>query len=330
MNTSNGYFSDLVEAIGSGWNRFWFTPADPLPCGVLRIVVGLLAIAHLVSLSHDLDRWYSKDALLSPAAVTRLLAESGQTQDFHYSYLGKFAAGDIAYVHWAAIAAAAAFTLGLITPVSGVLTAVALLAYIHRVPQVTGHLEPVLVFLVLYLVIGHGGARLSLDRLLFGRKPQPGVSSSVTPWEGLAANIGLRLIQVHVAMFFLMMALTKLYGDAWWDGNAIWYLLAQTQSRPINLSSLRGWGRSGALLINSWTLAVVYYELAFPILIWNRLARPLLLVLGLAIWTSLILATGHLLFGLAMLTATAAFLPASLFQSLFSPRAARISPARLV
>lgn len=328
MTTSNGYVSDLIEAIGNGWNRFWFTPADPLPTSVLRIAVGLLAIAHLVSLTNDLDRWYGPDALLTPAAVTNLLSESGETKNFHYTYLGRYTAAEMTYLHWAAIGVAGAFTLGLLTPISGALTAAALLAYIHRVPQVTGHLEPVLVFLVIYLVIGHCGARLSLDRLLFRKKPQPGAPRSASPLEGLAANIGLRLIQVHLVMFYVMMALTKLYGDAWWDGTAIWFLLAQSDSRPVNLSWLRGWGRSGLLLVNFWTLAIVYYELAFPILIWNRFARPLLLVLGLIVWTSLIVATGHLLFGLAMLIASAAFLPPEFFLRLVPKTAPAPLPAQ--
>jgi hypothetical protein len=167
---------------------------------------------------------------------------------------------------------------------------------------------------VLYLTISPSGAALSLDSLLFRRRKSDTAGGSVavgpSPQIGMAANIGLRLIQVHLAMFYVMMALTKLYGDAWWQGDAMWYLVAQTHSRPIDLSALRSWGRGGALLINFWTHAVLYYELAFPILVWNRLARPLVLLLGVAIWMSLIVATGHLLFGLAMLVASAAFLPA--------------------
>ena len=315
--TSDGYFSDVTAAVGRGWNRFWFTPADPLQAALLRIAVGLLAIVHLVSLSQDLGRWYSREALLSPDAVKKLLAEGGETANYHYSYLGNFTDADIRYVHWAAIAAAAAFTLGLVTPISGALTAAALLAYVHRVPQVAGHLEPVLVFLVLYLVVANSGARLSLDRRLFGRRQQPG---GELPSTSIAANVGLRLIQVHLAMFYAMMALTKLYGDAWWDGNAIWYLVARTHSRPVDFSWLRGWGRSGALLINFWTHAIVYYELAFAVLIWNRWTRPLMLALGLIVWASLVVATGYLLFGLAMLLASAAFLPREFFAPVRQPQ----------
>ncbi len=308
--SSDGYFSELAESFGGAWNRFWFTPADPVRCAVLRIAVGLLAIAHLASMGGDVERWYAKDGLLPPEAVTRLFAITEEDASFRYSYLRGFGSRDVHLVHWAAIAAAAAFTLGLVTPLSGALTAAALLAYVHRLPQVMGHLEPVLVFLVLYLTISPSGWRLSLDRLLFRRKkPDAAIGGGSSPLVGAAANVGLRLIQVHVAMFYGMMALSKLYGDAWWMGDAVWYLVAQSHSRPVDLSLLRGWGRSGALLINFWTHGVLYYELAFPILIWNRLARPLVLLLGVVVWLSLIVATGHLLFGLAMLVASAAFLP---------------------
>ena len=69
---STNYVSDAVEALGRGWNRFWFTPADPLPGCVLRIGVGLLAIAHFASLGIDLERWYGKNGLLEMRYVSGL------------------------------------------------------------------------------------------------------------------------------------------------------------------------------------------------------------------------------------------------------------------
>ena len=106
-----------------------------------------------------------------------------------------------------------------------------------------------------------------------------------------------------------MMGLTKLWGDAWWNGDAIWFLLAQTLSRPVDLSALHGW----QYLVNFWTHAIVYFELAFPILIWNRHARPLLLGLGVLLWGSLLLATSLLLFSLTLIVASLAFVPAASF-----------------
>jgi hypothetical protein len=124
-----------------------------------------------------------------------------------------------------------------------------------------------------------------------------------------------------------MMGLTKLYGDAWWDGNAIWLLMAQTQSRPLNLTALRNAGQFGEYLINFWTQGVLYFELAFPVLIWNRPARPLLVALGILAWGSLVLVTGQLLFGLAMIVASTAFLPAEFFERLVGWRLPEPVPA---
>ena len=58
---------------------------------------------------------------------------------------------------------------------------------------------------------------------------------------------------------------------------------------------------------NAWTHLIVGFEIAFPILIWNRFARPILLILGVLVWLSIAIAAGHLLFALTMITASLAF-----------------------
>ena len=115
------YFTELTEAFGRGWNRFWFTPADPLPCCILRMATGAIAAAHLLSLSPDLARWYARDGLLPPSSVSELLTllSGGEATHYHYSYLDVFPAGtELWIVHAAAIAAALAFMLGLFTRLS--------------------------------------------------------------------------------------------------------------------------------------------------------------------------------------------------------------------
>src|SRR5688572_10361655 len=301
----------IAEEFGARWNRFWFTPADPLPACVLRIVVGLVALTHFIDCGLSLNVWYAPDGVLPPAAVARLLELTGDGEaNYHYSYLARITnQGALWALHALAIVAALAFALGLFTRVSGVLTLIATLAYVHRVPQVAGHLEPVLSFLIAYLCIAPSGAWLSLDRRLFSaakkRSPMAILTGPGNP--SVTANIGLRLIQIHLAMFYAMMGLTKLYGDAWWTGDAVWLLIAQTESRPLNLTGLRRLGAIGEYLLNFWSHSIVYFELAFPILIWTRLARRILLALSILIWLSIILLTGQLLFGLTMIAAGLAF-----------------------
>jgi hypothetical protein len=308
LNVRASSWSDLAENFGAAWNRFWFTPADPLSCAVLRIAVGLLAALHFLDLAGGLSWWYASDGLLPPETVRSVLELASETgASYRTTYLNGFAAGwELWVLHVLAIVAALAFAAGLVTRISGVITLVALLSYVHRSPLVAGHVEPVLSFLLAYLILAPSGARLSIDRWLANRKPE---RLAKLDQPSIAANIGLRLIQVHLAMFYVMMGLTKLYGDAWWDGNAVWILLAQTESRPLDLTGLRRLGQPGYYLLNLWTHTLVYFELAFGVLIWNRYTRSVMLALSVPIWISLIIATGHVVFGLTMLAAGSAFLP---------------------
>jgi hypothetical protein len=322
--SSSPTFSALAEDFGERWNRFWFTPADPLPAAVLRIAVGVIAIAHFLDLAGGLQTWYARDGLLPPTAVQQLLELTSGDAEYHPSYLKHFAGTELVAAGAIAIALAICFTLGLLTRITGLLTLVAMLAYVHRVPQIAGHLEPVLSFLLLYLCIAPSGACLSIDSRLFGAAGNGPLRLLIGRCEpSRTANLGLRLIQIHLAMFYAMMGLTKLYGDAWWDGEAIWLLMAQTESRPLDLTGLRRAGQFGEYVLNFWTHAFVYFELAFPVLIWTRVGRPLLLGLSVVIWLSLIVVTGQLLFGLLMLAAGVAFIRAPIDAALASSSAAR-------
>jgi hypothetical protein len=315
MPARDGYFGDLIESFGGGWNRFWFRPSGPLPCSVLRMAVGLLVVVHLLLLTVQLDRWYARDGLLPPESVRTLIVAGGESRYYHLSYFNYLGPIPTRAAHALAIALAAAFAAGLFTRITGLLTLTALLSYMHRLPLAPQHVEPVLAFLVAYLCIGPADAYFSVGRWLASRRseaPPPATEPSL--W----ATLSLRLIQVHLAAFVAMMALTKLNGDAWWDGEAVWYLLAQTHSRPLDLTFLR---RSlGApyfeYLINVWTHSVVYFELAFPVLIWIRPARPILLALGAAVWLPLVLATGLWLFALTLIVASLAFAQDETYRSL--------------
>ena len=49
MNRFRAYFRDLVSHTTQGWNRFWFTPADPATICLIRILAGaMLCYTHAV------------------------------------------------------------------------------------------------------------------------------------------------------------------------------------------------------------------------------------------------------------------------------------------
>jgi hypothetical protein len=211
------------------------------------------------------------------------------------------------------------FTLGLWTRITSVLALMVVLSYIHRAPMLTAELEPILVLVMAYvclgsLFFGSGPAPLSLDRWRARRNETTAASEArrrdPLADRSLAATIAVRLVQVHISVVYLMMGLAKLAEPStseepgvWWLGDGIWWLIAKPDGPLVDFTALH----DNIYVLNAWTHSIVLFEIAFGILIWNRLARPLLLALAVPMWISLALVTGLVPFCLMMLIANLAF-----------------------
>lgn len=303
------YWEAWVAAVGEGWNSFWFARASSKPLAIIRIMTGLLVVVYFLSFSADLKRWFGPDGLMPLASVTRLTTpENGQS--YHYTLLQFVTKANELYIfHGIGLIAAVCLAIGLFSRVAAGISLAVLLSYVHRVPMITGFAEPILAPLLFYLCFAPSGEWLGVNAWLTKRK------SGEEPQSSILANLSLRMIQVHLAALVFMMGTAKLSSESWWMGEAVWSLLAQTRSRPFDLS----WLRASPYFLNFWTHALVAFDFAFPILIWNRFARPVLLICGVIVWLSLALAAGHLLFALTMITASIAFWQ---FSSEESPAAA--------
>jgi hypothetical protein len=74
---------------------------------------------------------------------------------------------------------------------------------------------------------------------------------------------------------------------------------------------------------NLWTHVIVAFELLFPVLIWNRLARPALLAAAVLVYVPLTLVTGLALFFASLLVANLAFVSPAVLERLLGQRFAR-------
>ncbi len=293
------YWEEWTTAIGEGWNAFWFTPASSKPLSLIRIFTGLLLIVYFLSFHSDLLRWFAGNSLMPPATV-RTLTSGGDIANYHYTLLALVnKPSELWIFHGIGIVAAGCLAIGLFSRVAAGVTLAILLSYIHRLPMISGLAEPVFSALLFYLCIAPSGEWFGVNAWLKNRQ------GADEPQPSLLAGLSLRMIQVHLVALIFMMGMSKLAQENWWTGDAVWYLLAQTRSRPFNLTFLR----ESPFVINAWTHLIVWFEIAFAILIWNRFARPILLILGVAVWLSIAVATGHLMFALSMIAASLAFWP---------------------
>ncbi len=316
------YFREFSEGLGHGWNRFWFTPREPWTLAVLRLLVGLLATYALITFTPDLVDWFESDGLLTVETIERYR----DINRVSFSYLDYLpSGGELLGVHFIGIAITLLFAVGFFTRITSILSLVVMLSYAHRAPMLIGEFEPVLFMLMFYLCLAPCGAVFSVDSWLASRRKNHSALESVSR-ESVMATVATRLIQVHFAAVVGMMVLAKLRGEVWWTGEAVWWLAARTESRLIDIS---GTLRGGELAYDAWTHAIVLFELLFPVLIWNRLARPLLLVAGAVLWTSLGVLSGNVAFAMVLIVASLAYISPDAMQAVlgrFEPEADR-SPA---
>lgn len=306
------YFRNLFNRFGGGWTRFWFTPSDPIVLSLMRVLVGLAAIWWYVGYYTDLQAWFGPNGLFPIEMVERMRGDAN-TQRFAFSILDYVNSGsELWFVYGLGLAALVLMTLGIFSRASTIVSFVFALSFIHRGPMLARPSDDILVMLMFYLCIGPSGANFSVDARIRERRRLaafPQSASLPTPVHfSSAATVAIRLMQVHLALVYAAMAIAQLQWPTWWQGTAVWWLMARPESRLVNLTSLSGMGLAFEYLVNFCTHAIVLYELCFALLAWNTLARPILLVLGLFVWTGLALVGGWVSFAVLMLIANLAFL----------------------
>lgn len=295
----NGWFRDWATA----WNRFWFTPADPLPLAVIRIATGVLLTWSMAVWLLDVDAFFGTAGWQQPQHVWR-----SNDQPWQWSWYFAAASPTGARVLCGmTLIAAVLLTIGLATPLVAVVALAGLVSAVNRAPLNVFGLDDTLGLLLIPLVIGPAGAVLSVDSLMFGgRNARPSVR----------ASIALRLLQVQLCVVYFFSGCGKLLGASWWEGTALWGAAANVQYRTLDLT----WLARHPLVINAITLATLFWEVVYAALIWSRLTRPLVLAMAVAVHLGIGLAMGMMEFGLAMIVANLAFVPASWFRAFASPR----------
>ncbi len=314
MAAIGSYFRTLTDRFGRGWNEFWFAPSDPLTLSVIRVLTALVALGLYLSYWPDFDQFFGPGGLLSREEMFRI---RGDVPIFSlYDHIHTLTGMHVAY--WIGAGAIGLLLVGLFTRVTAVLALLAYLSLIHRGPLLARPVDDIVAMLMFYLCIGPCGWSLSLDAC-FGLRPRAKLNGGQSVPTSWTATLALRLMQVHLVAIYAAMAMAKLKIPIWWSGTAVWNLIA----RPDwPLADMRSMGHWGMYLINAWTHVIVLFEICFPILIWNRLARPLLLGLAIPIWIGTAVLTGMTSFALIMLVANLAFVAPGAFRCCFGRQAA--------
>ena len=294
-----GWLGEWAEA----WNGFWFTPADPLPLAVVRVATGLILTWSCLVWLLDADAFFGPRGWLAPGDAWRM-----NDQPWQWSwFFAADGANAVRVLGGITLGAAILLTLGLATPLASVVSLIGLVCAANRAPLNTFGLDDTLGLLLIGLAIGPSGERLSLDAQLFGGAAGQGRGAPT-----VRANVALRLIQVQLCVVYFFSGSGKLFGASWWEGTALWGAAANVQYRTLDLT----WLARHPLVVNAVTLVTLFWEVGYAALIWPRLTRPVFLALAALVHLGIGLTMGMMEFGLAMLVANLAFVPAVTWRRL--------------
>ncbi len=294
------------------WDDFWLTPEPTSTIAVVRIAYGVLLLAWALTLSLNLSTFFGTSGILP----------QGPDIPWAWSLLDAVGSDLFTVVLFGLlVAAAAGLVLGFHTRLAAVVAFVAVISLHRRNPWVFQAGDMALRVFSFYFMFVPAGAALSLDRWRRSRAEF---------WEfPLRSAWPLRLIQVQFSVIYLFSVWTKVRGTTWNDGTAVSYALRIGELVRLDLPASI---TESLLVSNLATYATLAVELGLAVLVWNRRARPWVLVAGVAFHLAIEVTVRVGFFSLTMFVYYLAWLhPESVRMGLLGlRRSLRLSPAGVI
>lgn len=250
------------------WIAFLFSPTSPVPLALYRIVYGLIVLAFCCLLAPDLYTWYGPEGVLAVPIPKEWPQEIlldpllllPQTND------------SIAFAFSLTVASAICLTLGLFTRCSAALLFITLLSFHQHNWLMMNSGDALMRLAALYLAFSNAGDALSLDRII-----KIWSSPVIPPREPpLKSQWVQRLFQLQLALIYCQAFWSKLAGEMWIKGSALYYALRLEDFQRVTTSGI--FRHIILLKLGTWlTLAV---EFALFTLVWLKDLRYYVLAAG--------------------------------------------------
>lgn len=303
------------------WDRFFFEPESPSPIALVRAAWGFAAAVWAITLFPDIDPFLTDGAL-------RYERARGAGSWNPLDWVGWSKAPLLACA--LLLVAAVATMVGYRARLSSAVAVLCMLALQRTNTTVFNSGDLVLRQIGIAVALAPSGLVLSLDAVRARRRraalepepepepapaPDAGAAPGVAPDAAVAAPIveaparapwALRLLQLEIAVGYLLSCWAKLRGSTWHDGTALALAL---RISDLNRLAPPASVFHEATLLNALTWATLLFEGSFLFLVWNRRLRPWVLWTGVAFHLGIDLFFDVGFFSWAMWIAYLAFLP---------------------
>lgn len=250
----------------SSWFMGMFAPAPVAPLAIFRIVVGFLAVLALL-----LD-WPQLLTNFGPGAFPSIEQELALARPARFSLLFLLPHTDqsVLALWWLSLVFALLLCLGFRTRFSACALYIFLTSIYQRNLDVLNSGDTLLRIYILLLACSQADQAFSVDSWLAGRR------TWAQQWSVEAAVWPQRLLQLQVAVVYCQATISKLAGNTWCDGTAVYYathvLAYQKFAIPFIFENI--------VTVKLLTWAALAIEFALFTLIWYRPWRYYILGAG--------------------------------------------------
>lgn len=256
----------MIQKIWQKWNEFWFDPVGLLNLAVFRILyAGTLFVMYL-SRQGDVVLFYTDQGIL-PKALSHQILPATYRPPFQLAFWSDVWAP---WVHGFFVLALFLVCIGFFSRFFGVMAIYLHVAFLFRNYGVAFGADQITAFFLLYLALTKSDARLSLRAWWREKRKQAPLSGDVF------TSVFYRLMQIQLCVIYIYSGFEKLKGQTWWDGTALWSVLANSQMVIADFT----WIRHVPLLIVLLSFSTILFEIYFPVLVWFPSVRKYALMAG--------------------------------------------------
>ena len=257
-------------ALGRAWSDLWFQNLPTTPLELARIGVGMAALFHYALATPYLFELWGDAGWMPSARVLETYDPWKQSIFFYFT-----APWQLLAFHLLFLFCCAALMVGWRTSWVKWIVLIGHISYNYRNPSLTYGVDKILACLLFILCLAPVGRAISLDRVRAVRMAKlKDLAATLplyrSPWAGACT----RLLQIQMAVLFFYSAVSKLRGDDWWSGDAVWIVFTTNEHYnrfALDLLASQYW------IVNLATYGTILIELAYTFLIWQRRTRPYLL-----------------------------------------------------
>ncbi len=261
------FISAEWKSFSNSWSQFWFESASDYKLALFRSVVAGIAFVFYFIRIFDFHFLYSNQGFLPYSDIQSLVPEFVHGL-IRWEFLLQNDQVSFA-LHILLLLLLLALFLGALPRPLFLLLLIIHWAFHRRNPYVLYGADMVLSYWLLYLSFTKTNHYFSVIPKALRKLPSKS--------DKVLNSVALRLLQIQLCIVYAYSGLEKAKGVTWWQGDAIWFALANSQIVSFDYSFMAYL----PVLVVFATFTTLLWEIYFPFAVWIPALKRYVLLLGL-------------------------------------------------